>query len=132
MYGSSPPATAPALIRGIVELQHVLAVLAGAEAFTDMARFGERKIELLRRFRPYVNGTLSHDHLGDIFATLDPRAEGEKDAPPRGGDCSGERRGGLSGWPNVQNTPINKNTLLSSRTAGATNRYYMAIQGPQS
>src|SRR5450432_538294 len=35
----------------------LLAVLAGAEAFTDIARFGERKIELLRRFRPYVNGT---------------------------------------------------------------------------
>jgi hypothetical protein len=46
----------------------------GAEAFTDIARFGERKIELLRRFRPYVNGTRSHDHLGDIFATLDARA----------------------------------------------------------
>src|SRR5664279_3497023 len=44
----------------------LLAVLAGAEAFTDIARFGERKIELLRRFRPYVNGTPSHDHLGDI------------------------------------------------------------------
>src|SRR6266446_9009387 len=29
---------------------------------------------LLRRFRPYVNGTPSHDHLGDIFATLDARA----------------------------------------------------------
>jgi predicted transposase YbfD/YdcC len=52
----------------------LLAVLAGAEAFTDIARFGERKIELLRRFRPYENGTPSHDHLGDIFATLDARA----------------------------------------------------------
>ena len=52
----------------------LLAVLAGADAFTDIARFGERKIELLRRFRPYVNGTPSHDHLGDIFATLDARA----------------------------------------------------------
>jgi predicted transposase YbfD/YdcC len=52
----------------------LLAVLAGAEAFTDIARFGERKIELLRRFRPFKNGTPSHDHLGDIFATLDARA----------------------------------------------------------
>jgi hypothetical protein len=39
----------------------LLAVLAGAEAFTDIARFGERKIELLRRFRPYVNGTPSQN-----------------------------------------------------------------------
>ena len=45
----------------------LLAVLAGAETFTDIARFGERKIKLLRRFRPYVNGTPSHDHLGDIL-----------------------------------------------------------------
>jgi predicted transposase YbfD/YdcC len=52
----------------------LLAVLAGAETFTDIARFGERKIGLLRRFRPYANGTPSHDHLGDIFATLDARA----------------------------------------------------------
>src|ERR1700756_5328966 len=49
----------------------LLAVLAGAEAFTDIARFGEKKLELLRRFRPYRNGTPAHDHLGDIFATLD-------------------------------------------------------------
>jgi len=52
----------------------LLAVLAGAEAFTDIARFGEKKIELLRRFRPFKNGTPSHDHLGDIFATLDAKA----------------------------------------------------------
>src|ERR1700688_4379870 len=52
----------------------LLAVLAGAETFTDIARFGEKKTGLLRRFRPYVNGTPSHDHLGDIFATLDARA----------------------------------------------------------
>src|SRR6516164_5682810 len=28
----------------------------------DIARFGEKKIELLRRFRPFKNGTPSHDH----------------------------------------------------------------------
>ncbi|MGB6176369.1 MAG: transposase family protein, partial [Methylocella sp.] len=52
----------------------LLAVLAGAEAFTDIARLGERKIELLRRFRPCESGTPSHDHLGDILATLDAGA----------------------------------------------------------
>ena len=46
-------------------------VLAGAETFVDIARFGGMKIELLRRFRPFRDGTPSHDHLGDIFATLD-------------------------------------------------------------
>ena len=49
----------------------LLAVLAGAEAFTDIARFGTKKLELLRRFRPFRDGTPAHDHLGDIFATLD-------------------------------------------------------------
>jgi predicted transposase YbfD/YdcC len=49
----------------------LLAVLAGAETFVDIARFGDRKLALLRRFRPYRDGTPSHDHLGDIFATLD-------------------------------------------------------------
>ena len=52
----------------------LLAVLAGAETFTDIARFGEKKSDLLRSFRPFANGTPSHDHLGDIFATLDSQA----------------------------------------------------------
>lgn len=52
----------------------LLAVLAGAETIVDIARFGEKKLELLRRFRPFVDGTPSHDHLGDILATLDTEA----------------------------------------------------------
>jgi hypothetical protein len=55
-------------------LLSLLAVLAGAETFTDIARFGEKKLALLRRFRPFANGTPAHDHLGDIFATLDAEA----------------------------------------------------------
>src|SRR5215472_12604541 len=55
-------------------LLSLLAVLAGAEAFTDIARFGEKKLTLLRRFRPFANGTPAHDHLGDILATLDAEA----------------------------------------------------------
>jgi predicted transposase YbfD/YdcC len=49
----------------------LLGVLGGAETFVDIARFGEKKLDLLRRFRPFRDGTPSHDHLGDIFATLD-------------------------------------------------------------
>jgi predicted transposase YbfD/YdcC len=52
----------------------LLAVLAGAETFVDIARFGERKLALLRRFRPFCSGTPAHDHLGDILATLDAQA----------------------------------------------------------
>jgi len=52
----------------------LLAVLAGAETIVDIARFGETKRELLRRFRPFGDGTPSHDHLGDILASLDAEA----------------------------------------------------------
>ena len=52
----------------------LLAVLAGAEGFCDIARFGETKLDLLRRFRPFAGGTPAHDHLGDILAALDPEA----------------------------------------------------------
>lgn len=57
-----------------VLLLTLMAVLAGATAFTEIARFGERKIDLLRRFLPFAAGTPSHDHLGDIFAALDTEA----------------------------------------------------------
>jgi predicted transposase YbfD/YdcC len=52
----------------------LLAVLAGAETITDIARFGDKKLALLRRFRPFGDGTPSHDHLGDILASLDAEA----------------------------------------------------------
>jgi len=54
-----------------VLLLSLLAVLAGAETFTDIARFGEKKLDLLRRFRPFLCGTPTHDRLGEIFAALD-------------------------------------------------------------
>jgi len=52
----------------------LLALLAGAETVTDIARFGEKKLDLLRRLRPFAAGTPAHDHLGDILATLDADA----------------------------------------------------------
>ena len=52
----------------------LLAVLAGAESFTDIARFGEKKLTLLRRFLPFADGTPPHDRLGEIFAALDATA----------------------------------------------------------
>jgi predicted transposase YbfD/YdcC len=54
-----------------VLLLSLLAVLAGAETFTDIALFGEKKLGLLRRFRAFRDGTPPHDRLGDIFASLD-------------------------------------------------------------
>jgi predicted transposase YbfD/YdcC len=49
----------------------LLAVLAGAETIVDIALFGCKKLELLRRFRRFEDGTPAHDHLGDILAALD-------------------------------------------------------------
>src|SRR6478672_9429038 len=54
-----------------VLLLALLAVLAGAETFTDIARFAEKKLPLLRRFRPFKDGTPPHDRIGEIFAALD-------------------------------------------------------------
>src|SRR5438552_8955551 len=52
----------------------LLAVLAGAESWVEIAEFGKKKVDFLRRFRAFENGTPSHDQLGDLFAALD--AEG--------------------------------------------------------
>ena len=41
----------------------LLAMVAGAETITDIARFGRLKLALLRRFRPFEDGTPAHDHL---------------------------------------------------------------------
>jgi predicted transposase YbfD/YdcC len=49
----------------------LLAVMAGSEAITDIALFGAMKLSLLRRFRPFADGTPTHDHLGVILASLD-------------------------------------------------------------
>jgi predicted transposase YbfD/YdcC len=49
----------------------LVAVLAAAESWVEIAQFGKKKLELLRRFRPFENGTPSHDQLGDLFAALD-------------------------------------------------------------
>ena len=49
----------------------LFAVLAGAECFTEIALFGVKKLEFLRRFRPFRDGTPDHGHLGDILAVLD-------------------------------------------------------------
>ncbi len=47
-------------------------MLVGAETITDIALFGRKKLDLLRRLRPFASGTPAHNHLGDILAVLDP------------------------------------------------------------
>ena len=55
-------------------LQCLLAVLAGAESWVEIAAFGKRKLEFLRRFAPFSEGTPSHDQFGNLFAALDAEA----------------------------------------------------------
>src|SRR3954463_16543697 len=52
----------------------LLAVLAGAETFVDIARFGGKKLALLLRFRPFRGGPPSHAHLDDILAAVGNQA----------------------------------------------------------
>ena len=47
-----------------VLLPCLLAVLARSETITDIVRFGETKLDLLRRFRSFVPGTPAHDFTG--------------------------------------------------------------------
>jgi hypothetical protein len=78
----------------------LLAALAGAECFTEIALFGTKKLALLRRFRPFKDGTPAHDHLGDILATLDAE---QFQGCFRHLGCRGDRRaggrGGVDGRP---------------------------------
>jgi predicted transposase YbfD/YdcC len=55
-------------------LQCLLAVLAGAESWVEIAAFGKRKLDFLRRFAPFEEGTPSHDQFGNLFAALDAEA----------------------------------------------------------
>ncbi|MFV0505606.1 MAG: transposase family protein, partial [Bacteroidales bacterium] len=42
----------------------ISASLSGFSTWTDIALFGKEKLEWLRKFYPYTNGTPSHDVLG--------------------------------------------------------------------
>lgn len=45
-------------------------VMAGAEDFVEISRWGQRKIDFLRRFKPFQSGIPSHDTLNDVFNAL--------------------------------------------------------------
>ncbi len=47
------------------------AVISGADGWTSIALYGRKKLELLRRFLPFSDGTPSHDQLGILFSRLD-------------------------------------------------------------
>ena len=47
------------------------AVIFGADGWTSIALYGQKKLELLRRLLPFENGTPCHDQLGILFSRLD-------------------------------------------------------------
>ena len=49
----------------------LLATLAGAETFVDIALFGQAKLGLLQRLGKFDNGTPPHARLSEIFAARD-------------------------------------------------------------
>lgn len=55
-------------------LQCLLAVLAGADSWVEIAEFGKKKLDFLRRFLTFEHGTPSHDQFGNLFAALDVEA----------------------------------------------------------
>lgn len=55
-------------------LQCLLAVLAGAESWVEIAAFGKKKLDFLRRFAAFEEGTPSHDQFGNLFSALDAEA----------------------------------------------------------
>ena len=50
----------------------ISAVLSSAEGWVPISLFGRTKLEWLRQYFPYENGTPSHDVLGKLFALIDP------------------------------------------------------------
>lgn len=51
----------------------ICAVICGADTWPEVAAFGRRRLDWLRRFLPLANGAPSHDTFERVFARLNPR-----------------------------------------------------------
>ncbi len=47
------------------------AVISGARGWVSIALYGRKRLDLLRRFLTFDNGTPSHDRLGIVFSRFD-------------------------------------------------------------
>jgi hypothetical protein len=52
----------------------ICAVIAGADAWTEVEDYGHTKLDFLETFLELPNGIPSHDTIGRVFALLDPTA----------------------------------------------------------
>jgi predicted transposase YbfD/YdcC len=50
------------------------AVICGSDGWEDIEAFGKEKLDYLRQFLPYLNGTPSDDTLRRFFRSIDPKA----------------------------------------------------------
>lgn len=50
------------------------AVICGADSFEEVERFGDARVDWLRRYFPLANGIPSHDTFNRVFAALDRTA----------------------------------------------------------
>ena len=59
-------------------LLSLCAMICGCESWLDIEKYGKTKIEYLRQFLPFENGTPSDDTLRRFFRSLDPDAFQER------------------------------------------------------
>ena len=57
---------------GEVIVLSVLGVMAGADSWVEIERFGKNKFDWLKQFLTFKNGIPSHDTIGRIMTLLDP------------------------------------------------------------
>lgn len=53
-------------------LLSLCAILSGAQAWTEIERYGKDKKDMLRKFLDLPNGIPSHDTIGRVFGAIDP------------------------------------------------------------
>lgn len=56
-----------------IVLLSVLAVICGADSFSDIERFGKAKEDFLRKILNLPNGIPSHDVINNVLSKLDPK-----------------------------------------------------------
>ena len=55
----------------------ICAIIAGADDWVAIARFGQAKFSWFQKYLPLKHGIPSHDIFGDVFSVLDPGQFGE-------------------------------------------------------
>jgi predicted transposase YbfD/YdcC len=61
-----------------IVLTSLCAIICGAESYVDIEEFGNAKIDFLKQFLPFKNGTPSHDTFGIVFSNIDAKVFSEK------------------------------------------------------